>query len=113
MVAGHRTMKGWQRRIGTVSNHGNLAQRQLLIELFKPLRGCPCGPERFFVEMAEHLLASLYQVGSLNIRHSTLIEVCQTRRSLALFQQSVSKIQGSLDFPKPRTTDAMSEMSES
>jgi hypothetical protein len=80
--------------------------------IFKPSRRCSYGPERFFVEMAEHLLASLYQVGSLNIRHSTLIEVCQTRRSLALFQQSVSEIQGSLDFPKPRTTDAISEMSE-
>jgi len=94
MLAGHRTTKGWQRRIGTMPNDGNLVQRPLLAEFPKPSRRYSCGPERFFVEMAKHQLANLYQVGSLNIRRSTLIEVCQTRRSLALFQQSVSEIQG-------------------
>jgi hypothetical protein len=45
MAAGHRTTKGWQRRIGTVSNHGNLALRPIEA-MFS------CSPERFFIEMA-------------------------------------------------------------
>jgi hypothetical protein len=44
-----------------------------------------CGPDRLFVEVAEHLREGLYHVVSTNISNSSLIVLCETERSLQDF----------------------------